>query len=93
MRFLRFQLKFRHALSHYQYSKICPNLPKTAKICLKTIISRNFEIPPKTKILIFSPKKDLPCVEGAPKHVHTVWIFNTRIFHVPSSMLKNGLCI
>jgi hypothetical protein len=43
-------------------------LPRIAKIC------PNFEIPPKSEILVFF-KKTLPSVEGAPKHVHTVWIF------------------
>jgi hypothetical protein len=33
MRFLRFQPKLGHAVSHCQCSKICPKLPKTAKIC------------------------------------------------------------
>jgi hypothetical protein len=32
MRFLRFQPKLGHAVSHCQCSRICPNLPKTAKI-------------------------------------------------------------
>ena len=34
-------------------AKICPKLPKTAKICLETISSRNFEISPKIEILVF----------------------------------------
>jgi hypothetical protein len=69
------------------------NLPKIAKTSLRTITSRNFEIPPKIEILDFFKKKKLLCVEGAPKHVQTVWIFNTRIFHMPFSMSKNGLCM
>jgi hypothetical protein len=35
MRFLRFQPKLGHAVSHCQCSKICPTLPKIAKICPK----------------------------------------------------------
>jgi hypothetical protein len=37
MRFLRFQVKFEHAVNHCQCSKICPILPKTAQMCLETI--------------------------------------------------------
>jgi hypothetical protein len=67
-------------------------LPKTTKICPKIISSRNFEIPPKIEILVYFKKK-LPCVERAPKHEYTIWIFNLRIFHMPFSMSKNGLCM
>jgi hypothetical protein len=55
----------------------------------QTFISRNFEILREIEILVFLKKK-LMCVEGAPKHVYTVWIFNTRIFHMPFSMSKNS---
>jgi hypothetical protein len=58
MRYLRLKLKFWHALSHYQCNKICPNLPKIAKICPKTISLRNFEIPPKIEILVFLKNKN-----------------------------------
>jgi hypothetical protein len=34
-----------------------PKLPNFVKICPKTISLRNFEIPPKIKILIFFQKK------------------------------------
>jgi hypothetical protein len=72
----------------------CLKLPKTTKICPKTISSRNFEIPPKIEIFVFYQKKfKIPCVEGAPKHEHTNWIFNLRIFHMLFSMSKNGLCM
>jgi hypothetical protein len=74
MRFLRFQVKFRHAVNHYQCSKICPKLPKTAqivKICPKTISSRNFEIPPKIEILVFYLKKNTSmCRRGTKAWVH-----------------------
>jgi hypothetical protein len=36
-------------------------VPKTAKICPKTISSRIFEIPPKIEILVFSKKKTSMC--------------------------------
>jgi hypothetical protein len=36
--------------------RFCPKLPKTAKICPKTINLRNFEIPPKIEILVFFKK-------------------------------------
>jgi hypothetical protein len=69
-------------------------LPKTTKIRPKTISSRNFEIPPEIEILVFF-KKETSIYRGDinRKHVHTVWIFNTRIFHMPFSMSKNGLCM
>jgi hypothetical protein len=34
------------------------NLPKTAKICPKTISLRNFEMPPKIEILVFFKNKN-----------------------------------
>jgi hypothetical protein len=45
-------------------AQICSKLPKTAKICPKTINSRNFEIPPKIEILVFFQKKTFMCREG-----------------------------
>jgi hypothetical protein len=41
----------------------------------------------------FIQKRKLPCVEGAPKHEHTIWIFNLGIFCMPFSMSKNGICM
>jgi hypothetical protein len=58
MRFLRFQPNFGHAVSYSQCSKICPKLPKFAKICPKTIRLRNFEMPPKFEILVFLKNKN-----------------------------------
>jgi hypothetical protein len=84
MRFL-----IRHAVSHCQCSKICPNLPKTAQ---RQLVQETLKFHQKLRFWFFSKKK-LPCVEGAPKHEHDVWIFNLRIFHMPFSMSKNGLCI
>jgi hypothetical protein len=59
-----------------------PKLPNFIKIYPKAISLRNFEIPPKFEIIIFFRKKIL-YVEDAPKHVLTVWIFNTTIFCMP----------
>jgi hypothetical protein len=39
-------------------AQIYPNLPKTAKICPKTISLRNFEMPPKIEILVFFKNKN-----------------------------------
>jgi hypothetical protein len=61
----------------------CLKLPQTAKICPKRINSKNFEIHQKLRFWYFSTKKKLPCVGGIPKHVHTVWIFDIWIFHMP----------
>jgi hypothetical protein len=55
---LRFQPKLGHAVSHCQYSKIYPKLPKFAKICPKTIRMRNFEMPPKIEISVFFQNKN-----------------------------------
>jgi hypothetical protein len=79
---LRFQPKLGHAVSHCQYSKIYPKLPKFAKICPKTIRMRNFKMP--TKFL---------CVEETLEYVFTVWIFNIIIFHMSFLLSKNGLCM
>jgi hypothetical protein len=49
----------------------------------------NFEIPPKLKILVFLIKNKKLWGEGEPKHVSTIWILNTRIFHMPFSLSKN----
>jgi hypothetical protein len=68
MRFLRFQSKLGHVVSHWpmqqnlpkfaQNYQNCPKLPKLAKICPKTISLRNFEMPPKFEILVFSKNKN-----------------------------------
>jgi hypothetical protein len=58
------------------------NLPKTAKICPKTITLRNFEMPPKIEIFIFFKRnKNLHVVETL-KHVLTLWIFRKIIFYM-----------
>jgi hypothetical protein len=54
MRFLRFQPKLRHAVSHCQCSKICPKLPNLPKSAQK----QNFEIPLKIEFLVFSKNKN-----------------------------------
>ena len=43
-----------------EFAQNYPKQPETVKICSKTISLRNFEIPPKIKILIFF-KKNLVC--------------------------------
>jgi hypothetical protein len=40
-----------------KFAQNCLKLPKTTKVYPKTISSRNFEIPPKIKILVFFQKK------------------------------------
>jgi hypothetical protein len=64
----------------------CPKMPKFAQ-------RRNFEIPPKIKILVFFQKLKFLCVEEALEHVSTIWIFNPRIFHMLFFFSKNGLCM
>jgi hypothetical protein len=39
-------------------AQIHPKLPKSAKICLKTISLRNFEMPSKIEILVFFKNKN-----------------------------------
>ena len=88
MRFLRFLLKFRHALSHCQCSKICPKLPKSIQ---RQLIQETLKFQ-KLRFWYFSKKK-LTCVEGDPKHVQTVWIFIPSISPKPILLSKKGLCI
>jgi hypothetical protein len=64
MRFIRFQPKLGHDVSHCQCSRIYPNLPKSAQ-------RQNFEIPPKIEILVFLKKK-IVCIEEALEYVSTV---------------------
>jgi hypothetical protein len=58
---LKISANFEHVVSHCQCNKICPKLPKFAKICPKTIRLRNFEMPPKIEILLFFKKKNSMC--------------------------------
>jgi hypothetical protein len=67
-------------------------LPKSAKICPKTISLRNFEMPPKIEILVLFKKKKNLCIEGALEYMFTVWIFNIMIFYMSFLLSKNGLC-
>ena len=81
MRFLRFQVTFGHVVS--QSSKIYPKLPRTAQNyqnCSQTISSRNLLNSTKNWDFGFFQKIKLSCIEGAPKHEHTIWIFNLRAF-------------
>jgi hypothetical protein len=59
-------------------AQIWPKLPKSSQ---RQLVQETLKFHQKLRFWFFSKKK-LPCVEGAPKHVHTIWIFNTRIFHV-----------
>jgi hypothetical protein len=63
----------------------CLNYPKLPKSAQKQIVQETLKFHKKLRFWFFSKKKP-PCVEGAPKHVHIVRIFNTRIFHMPFSM-------
>jgi hypothetical protein len=66
---------------------------KSTQNCLKTISSRFFEIPPKIEFFGIFQKEKLPCVDGAPKHVYTIWIFIPSILPMPILLSKNGLCM
>jgi hypothetical protein len=90
-------VKFGHIDSHCQCNKICPILPKTTQNLPKSahgqLVQETLKSHQKLRFWFFSKKK-IPCVkEGAPKHEHIVWIFNLRIFHMPFSMSKKGLCM
>ena len=61
-------------------------LPKFAQ-------KRNFEIPQKIKILVFFQKQKFLHIEEALEYVFSVWIFNSRIFHMLFLLSKNGLCM
>jgi hypothetical protein len=70
-------------------TQICPKLPKSAQ---RQLVQETLKFYQKLRFWFFLGKK-LSCVEETSKHVHTIWIFNTRIFHMPFSMSKNGLCM
>jgi hypothetical protein len=57
------------------------------------IVSTSVEILPKIEIFYFFFKKKILYVEDVPKHVLTVWIFNTTIICMPLLLSKNGLCM
>jgi hypothetical protein len=78
MRFLRFQPKFGHAVNHCLYSKICPKLPKFAKICPKMKLWNTT----KNRDFSFFQNQKFLHVEEALEHVFTVRIFNPIIFHM-----------
>jgi hypothetical protein len=54
-----------------KFTKNWPKLAKSAEICSKIISLKNFEIPPKMKILMFFKTKNL-YIDKAPKHVLTI---------------------
>jgi hypothetical protein len=84
MRFLRFQLKFRHAVSHFQCSKICPSLTKLPKFAQR----QNFEISPIIEILVFFKKIKILCVKEALEHVFTIG-FSIQEFFICYFIVKN----
>jgi hypothetical protein len=69
------------------------NAANSTQNCQKSVQRRNFEIPPKIKILELFKNKNFVCVEEALEHVSTVWIFNPRIFYMLFLLPKNGLCM
>jgi hypothetical protein len=87
-------VKFGHAVSHCQCSKICLKLPKSIQIYLETISSWNFEIPPKIEILVLSKKMTSMCRRGTKAWAHCLDFqsknFPYAFFNV---MSKNGLCM
>jgi hypothetical protein len=61
-------------------AQICPKLPKTAQ---RQLVQETLKFHQKLRFWYFYKKikkKKLPCVEGAPKHGHTIWIFIPSIF-------------
>ena len=70
-----------------KFAQICPKLPKIAQnLPMKLWNStKNWDFG------FFSKKTSI--LEEASKHEFTVWIFNLKIFHMPFSMSKNGLCL
>jgi hypothetical protein len=72
-----------------KFAQICPKVSKSAQ---KQLVQETLKFHQNLRFWFF-PKKTLLYVEGAQKHELTVWIFNLRIFHMPFSMSKNGLCI
>jgi hypothetical protein len=60
-----------------EFAQICQKLPKIAKIYPKIISLRNFEIPPKNEILMVFKRQKISVKKITPKHVLTIWIFNT----------------
>jgi hypothetical protein len=73
--------------THYQCNKICPKLLKFAQ---RQLAWGTLKYHPKKWDFGVSQKK-VPYVEEASQHVLRVWIFNTKISHMPFSLSKNGL--
>jgi hypothetical protein len=71
----------------------CQPLPmqqNLSKFPQRQFIQETLKFHQKLRFWFFSKKK-LPYVEGAPKHVRTIWIvFSLRIFHMPFSMSKKA---
>jgi hypothetical protein len=68
-------------------------LSNTIKICQNLLKNKNFKIPLKIEVSIFSKNKIL-YIEEAPKYMLIVQIFITRISHMPFLLsTKNDLCM
>jgi hypothetical protein len=77
----------------HKIAQNCPKLPKLPKFAQRQLVPETLKYHQKLRFWCFSEEKKLLYVEGIPKHVHTVWIFNIRIFHMPFPLSKNGLCM
>jgi hypothetical protein len=81
-----------HALSHCHCGKNLPKLPKFAKIFPKLISLRNFKIPAKIEILMFSKKEPSICRRNT-KACAQYLDFNTTIFYMIFLSSKKYLSI
>ena len=70
MRFLRFQPKLGHAISHCQCSKNCPKLPKTAQICQNLPKDETLKFHQKSRFCYFSKIKICTCRGGTRACFH-----------------------
>jgi hypothetical protein len=73
-----FQLGFGHSVNHYQCSKFCPKLPNLQKFAQR----RNFEIPPKIEILVFSKIIICTCREGTRACFHRLYFQSKNFIYV-----------
>jgi hypothetical protein len=80
----------------WAYCQPLPMQQNPSKSTQRQLVQETSKYHQKHEILVFKKKKQnktLLCVKAAPKHVHTILIFNTRISHMPFSLSKNGLCM
>jgi hypothetical protein len=80
-----------------EFAQICTKLPKTAKICPKTISLRNFEMPPKVEILVFIKNKNIMYRGSTRVYVHHLdFQYNNSLYvkkqplYVNFSILPSG---